>query len=54
MEFSSEQQPVMYSVDASKCKSVKELGMLLNALGLGMTKEYADENGLTHLLKIQE
>ena len=54
MEFNPEQQPVMHSVDASKCKSIKELGTLLNALGLAMSAEYAEANGLTHLLKIEE
>ena len=56
MEFNPEQpeQPQMYGVDATKAKSIKELGTLLNALGLGMTKEYAEVNGLTHLLKIEE
>ena len=43
-------QPTVVPVDATKCKSVEEMGMLLNALGLAMTKEYAVENGLTHLL----
>lgn len=56
MEFNPEQapQPTMYTVDATKAQSIEELGILLNALGLGMTKEYADEHGLTHLLKIEE
>ena len=56
MEYNPEQteQPQMYGVDAAKAQSIEELGMLLNALGLGMTKEYAEVNGLTHLLKIEE
>ena len=55
MEFNPEQteQPKLYSVDASRVKSIEELGTLLNALGLGMTMEYAEANGLTHLLVIE-
>ena len=48
------QQPKLYALDASKCKSIKELGTLLNALGLAMAKEYAVEHGLEHLLIIEE
>lgn len=44
------EQPPMYGVDATKAKSLEELGLLFNALGLGMTKEYAEQNGLLHLL----
>ena len=44
-------QPEVFPVDATKCTSVEEMGILLNALGLAMTKSYAEENGLTHLLK---
>ena len=49
-----QQQPVVYPVDATQCKDIQEMGMLMNALGLAMTKEYAEENGLMHLLKIEE
>ena len=48
------QQPEVFPIDATKCKSLEEVGMLLNALGLAMTKEYAEQNGLTHLLKTEE
>ncbi len=48
------QQPEVFPIDATKCQSLEEVGMLLNALGLAMTKEYAEQNGLTHLLKIEE
>ena len=44
------QQPKVYPIDATKCKSVKEMGILFNALGIAMTKEYASEHGLEHLL----
>lgn len=44
------EQPVVYPVDATKCKSIKEMGILLNALGIAMTEEYAKENKLNHLL----
>ena len=44
------QQPEVFPIDATKCESMEEMGILLNALGLAMTKEYATENGLEHLL----
>ena len=50
MEQVQQEQPVVYPVDATKCKSVEEMGMLLHALGLAMTKEYAEANNLMHLL----
>lgn len=48
------EQPVVYAVDATKCNDLKEMGILMNALGIAMTQEYAEENGLMHLLKIEE
>ena len=48
------QQPEVLPIDATKCQSLEEVGMLLNALGLAMTKEYAEANGLKHLLVEQE
>lgn len=47
------QEPVVYPVDATKA-TLEEMGVLFNALGIAMTKEYADEKGLLHLLKIEE
>jgi hypothetical protein len=47
------QEPVVYPVDATKA-TLEEMGILFNALGIAMTKEYADEKGLLHLLKIEE
>ena len=55
MGFTAEPtQPTVYPVDATQCRDIKEMGMLMNALGLAMTKEYAEANGLMHLLKIEE
>ncbi len=48
------QQPEVFPIDATKCQSLEEVGMLLNALGLAMSKSYAEENGLMHLLKVEE
>ena len=42
--------PVVYPVDATKAKSIEEMGILFNALGIAMTVEYAKERGLEHLL----
>lgn len=44
------EQPQMYSIDATKARSLEEMGMLLNALGMAMSMEYAKEKGLEHLL----
>ena len=48
------QEPVVYPVDATKAKSLEEMGILFNALGIAMTKEYAEQMGLEHLLKIEK
>ena len=44
-------QPEVFPIDATKVKSLEEVGVLLNALGMAMTKEYAKEHKLEHLLK---
>lgn len=54
LELVKPAQPKVYSIDATKCKSLEEMGILLNALGMAMTVEYAKENGLEHLLKMEE
>jgi hypothetical protein len=53
-EVGQPEQPVVYPVDATKCKSLKEMGVLFNALGIAMTKEYAEQMGLQHILKVEE
>ena len=52
-ELVQPEQPIVYPVDATKA-TLEEMGILFNALGIAMTKEYAEERGLTHLLKIEE
>lgn len=52
--FQPQEQPVVFPVDATKCKNLKEMGILFNALGIAMTKEYAEQMGLEHLLKVEE
>ena len=47
------EQPTMYMIDATKCKSIEEMGMLFNALGIAVSMEYAKENNMEHLL-VQE
>ena len=47
------EQPTVYPIDATKCNDIKEIGILLNALGMAMTKEYAEANGLSHLLILE-
>ncbi len=43
-------QPKMYMLDATKCKSIAEIGLLFNALGIAVSMEYATENSIEHLL----
>ena len=47
-------EPTVYPVDATKAKSLEEMGILFNALGIAMTKEYAEQMGLQHLLKMEK
>ena len=50
MEWNPNPEPVVYPIDATKAKSLEEMGVLFNALGIAMTKEYAKERGLDHML----
>ena len=50
MEWNPTPEPVVYPIDATKAKSLEEMGTLFNALGIAMTEEYAKERGLYHLL----
>lgn len=43
-------KPAVFPIDARKCKSLEEMGLIINALGMAMTKEFAVEQGLEHLL----
>jgi len=45
------EEPTVYPIDATKATSIQEMGVLFNALGIAMTKEYAEQMGLLHLLK---
>ena len=56
INFTPEQEikPEVFPIDARKCQSLEEMGLLLNALGMAMTKEFATEQGLEHLLQIEE
>lgn len=53
-EMTSIPEPTVYPVDATKAKTLEEMGILFNALGIAMTKEYAEKMGLQHMLKIEE
>jgi hypothetical protein len=44
------QDKPMYPIDARKCQSVEELGLLFNVLGIAVTEEFAEQNGITHLM----
>lgn len=44
------EQPEVFPIDATKCQSLEEVGILLNALGMAMTKEFAVVNNIEHLL----
>lgn len=47
-------QPEVFPIDASKCNDLREMGILLNALGMAMSEQYAKENGLEHLLTLPD
>lgn len=49
VETQQQEKPQVYPVDATKA-SLEEMGILFNALGIAMTKEYAQERGLEHLI----
>ncbi len=53
INFTPQQEikPEVFPIDARKCKSLEEMGLIINALGMAMTKEFATENGLEHLLQ---
>ena len=51
INFNPTPEPKVYPIDATKAKSLEEIGVLFNALGIAMTKEYAEERGLSHMLK---
>lgn len=48
-----QEKPTVYPVDATKA-SLEEMGILFNALGIAMTKEYAEERGLLHLIDLNK
>ena len=48
-----QEKPVVYPVDATRA-SLEEMGILFNALGIAMTKEYAEERGLLHLIDLDK
>lgn len=48
------QPPTVYPVITNNIKDLEDVKKLLNALGLAMTKEYAEENGLSHLIEVVE
>jgi len=43
-------QPEIYPIDATKATSIEELGIIFNALGVGMTREFAEMHNLEHML----
>jgi hypothetical protein len=53
INFTPQEQPTVYPVDATKATTLEEMGILFNALGIAMTIEYAKERGLEHLLNTE-
>ena len=47
---SETQQPTMYNLDATKVRNFTEVGILINAIGLQATEEFAKTYNLEHLL----
>ena len=46
------QQPKVYPIDCSKIESLDDVKKLLDVLGLAMTPNFAEENGLSHLIEV--
>lgn len=44
------QQPEMFPIDATKATSIQELGIIFNALGVGVTEEFAKTFNLEHMV----
>ena len=44
------QQPEMFPIDATKATSLQELGIIFNALGVGVTEEFAKTFNLEHMV----
>ncbi len=44
------QQPELYPVDCTKVETIQELGIIFNALGVGVTEEFAKLHNLEHLV----
>ena len=45
-----EVQPEIFPIDCTKATSIQELGIIFNALGVGITEEFAKTFNLEHLL----
>jgi len=45
-----QEQPEIYPIDATKAVTIQELGIIFNALGVGMTEEFAKLHKLEHLV----
>jgi len=48
------EQPKVYPIDCSKIESLDDVKKLLDVLGLAMTPNFAEENGLSHLIEVPE
>ena len=45
-----QEQLELFPIDATLCTSLQQMGIIFNALGVGMTEEFAKRHGLEHLL----
>lgn len=43
-------QPELYPIDCTKAETIQELGIIFNALGVGITEEFAKLHQLEHLV----
>jgi hypothetical protein len=46
----TEVQPEIFPIDATKATSIQELGIIFNALGVGVTEEFAKTFNLEHMV----
>lgn len=47
-----QEQPVVYPVLTENIKDLDDVKKLLKAIGLAMSEEYANENGMAHLIEV--
>ena len=48
------QQPELFNIDATRARSIQEIGILFNALGIAITEDFAKLHQLEHMIAWKE